>query len=95
MFYGCNSLNFLDISNFNMNICKSFENMFLNNDNIEEYNNSLESLKDLFKESVDKLLIIDTGFINMQDVSVDVASQIMIEMRKKYIESFKEEYNLK
>ena len=68
---------------------------FLNNDNIEEYNNSLESLKDLFKESVDKLLIIDTGFINIQDVSVDVASQIMIEMRKKYIESFKEEYNLK
>ena len=38
MFYGCDSLNFLDISNFNMINCNSYDNMFSNINNISYIN---------------------------------------------------------
>ena len=68
---------------------------FLNTKNIDEYNNCLKELIPLFEESVDNYVLIDTSSMIMNDVSVEIASGIMPEMRKKYIKSFKNRYNLK
>ena len=68
---------------------------FLNIDNIEEYNNSLKALKSLFSKSVDSMILLDTSNIDINDVSIEVTSQILPVMRKKYIKSFKQKYNLK
>lgn len=68
---------------------------FLNIDNLDEYNNSLKDIEELFKTSVEDSILLDTTPMSMSDVSVEVASQIMPAMRKKYIKSFKQKYNLK
>ena len=68
---------------------------FLNIENIEEYNNSLNALQDLFSESVNSMLLLDTSDISMTDVSIEVASQILPVMRKRYIKAFQQKYNLK
>ena len=67
---------------------------FLNTDNINEYNNSLNDLKDLFDNSVDNSLFLDTTSLNMNDVAIKVAEKIMIAMRKKYIDAFNNYYSL-
>lgn len=68
---------------------------FLNTHNIDEYNSSLKDLEDLFNESVDDFLLFDTSSSSLNDVAVEVASKIMPAMRKKYIRSFSDKYNLK
>ena len=68
---------------------------FLNVDNLEEYNNSLEALQGLFSDSVDSMAFFDTSDISMNDVSIGVSSQILPVMRKKYIKAFEQKYNLK
>lgn len=68
---------------------------FLNIDNIKEYNNSLNALQGLFCKSVDSMAFLDTSNMNMNEVSIEVASQILPVMRKKYIKSFQQKYNLK
>lgn len=68
---------------------------FLNAANLDEYNRSLKELKGLFETSVEDSILLDTTSIDMNDVSVDIASQIMPVMRKRYIKSFKQKYNLK
>ena len=68
---------------------------FLNYDNIDLFNQSLDSLKDLFEESVDSYMLVDTSDMSMNDVSLCVASEILPVMRKKYIKSFKDKYHLK
>ena len=68
---------------------------FLNIDNIEEYNNSLNALKSLFSNSVDSMALLDTSNIDMNDVSIEVTSKVLPVMRKKYLKSFKQKYNLK
>lgn len=70
------------------------ERHFLNIDNITEYNNSLKELKELLNNSVENLLLLDTSSIGINDVSVEIASQILPVLRKKYIKSFKQKYNL-
>lgn len=40
-------------------------------------------------------ILLDTSYMNMDDVSIDIAEKIMIAMRQKYIDNFKEKYNLK
>jgi len=67
---------------------------FLNVDNIEEYNNSLNALQGLFSESVDSMAFLDTSDISMNDVSIGVTSQILPVMRKRYIKAFQQKYNL-
>ena len=67
---------------------------FLNIDNLNEYNNSLNDLKDLFKTSVDNSLFLDTTKLDMNKVAIEIATKIMIAMRQKYIEAFKEKYAL-
>lgn len=64
---------------------------FLNVDNLSEYNNAL---KDLFVEDVENTTFLDTTSMSMNDVSIEVASQVMPIMRKKYIKSFKEKYGI-
>ncbi|MGN1357761.1 MAG: HD domain-containing protein [Bacilli bacterium] len=68
---------------------------FLNLDNLNEYNESLKDLEELFQQSVDNFILLDTTTMNMSDVSIEIAEQIMTAMRKKYIKSFKKQYNLK
>ncbi len=68
---------------------------FLNVDNINEYNESLNDLKELFETSVEDSVLLDTTSMSMNDVSVEIASQIMPAMRKRYIKSFKQKYHLK
>ncbi len=68
---------------------------FLNTENINEYNNSLNALQELFNNSVKNFILLDTSYMNMNDVSIDIAEKIMIAMRQKYIDSFKEKYDLK
>lgn len=65
---------------------------FLNVDNINGYNRSLKDLKDLFKKSVETSELLDTTTINLNDVAIKVASEVMNAMRKKYIDSIKEKY---
>jgi len=67
---------------------------FLNVDNIEGYNNSLNVLQGLFSESVDSMAFIDTSNMSMNDVSIGVTSQILPVMRKRYIKAFQQKYNL-
>lgn len=67
---------------------------FLNSKNIDEYNNALKELEGLQKESVEDIVVVDTSYMNMSDVSIEVASQIMPAIRKKYIRAFKQKYNL-
>ena len=67
---------------------------FLNVDNIEEYNNSLYALQELFLESVDSMAFLDTSDMSMNDVSIGVTSQILPVIRKKYIKAFQQKYNL-
>lgn len=64
---------------------------FLNINNLNEYN---KSLKDLFNESVDGITLLDTSNINMNEVSIIIASNIMEAMRKKYIDCFKKTYKI-
>ena len=65
------------------------ERRFLNKNNIDEYNDSLTKLKDLFSKSVADFVLIDTSSMDMSLVSVEVAERLMNDMRKKYIKSFK------
>ena len=67
---------------------------FLNVENINEYNESVKDLHDLFESSVNNLILVDTSNINMNDLSIKIAYEIMNVMRSKYIESFKKKYNL-
>ena len=68
---------------------------FLNEQNIGDYNAALKALKELLESSVDNLAILDTTNMNMNDVSVEVASQMMTAMRKKYLTTFKRENKIK
>ena len=68
---------------------------FLNIDNLNEYNKSLRDLQELFETSVEDSILLDTSSMSMDEVSVEIASQIMPAMRKRYIKSFKQKYNLR
>lgn len=59
------------------------------------YNRSLKDLQELFETSVEDSILLDTSSMAMNDVSVEIASQVMYAMRKRYIKSFKQKYNLK
>ena len=67
---------------------------FLNQENIEEYNNCLSTLQGLFSESVDSILLLDTSRMELNDVSIEAASHILPAMRKRYIKSFEQKYDL-
>ena len=64
-------------------------------DNLNEYNNHLKDLEGLLETSVEDSILLDTTSMSMNDVSVEIASQIMPAMRKRYIKSFQQKYDLK
>ena len=68
---------------------------FLNEENIGNYNTALKALKELLETSVGDMSLLDTTSMDMNDVSIEVASQIMTAMRKKYITTFKKENKIK
>lgn len=68
---------------------------FLNIDNLNEYNKSLNDLNELLKTTVKDFIFLDTTSIGINDISVEIASQIMTVLRKRYIENFKLKYSLK
>ena len=67
---------------------------FLNQDNIAEYNDCLNSLRDLFSKSVDSYLLLDTSNLSINDTTIAVAQKILPTMRKEYINAFGKKYNL-
>ena len=68
---------------------------FLNIENINAYNNSLKDIQKLLSESVEDMILLDTSNRSMNDVSIAVASQILPAMRKRYLKSLGQKYNLK
>lgn len=68
---------------------------FLNQENIDEYNNCLKSLQNLFSDSVDSCVLIDTSNSSINNTSIEIASQVLPVMRKRYIKAFQQKYNLK
>lgn len=67
---------------------------FLNQQNIEEFNDSLKSNLLLFFESVDSMVLLDTSNMDLNDAAVEIASQIMPVLRKKYIDCFCKKYGI-
>lgn len=41
------------------------------------------------------MILLNTSDMSLSDVSIEVASQVMPVMRKKYIDSFRKKYDLK
>lgn len=67
---------------------------FLNQENVEEYNNCLNKLQTLFSESVRSMFLIDTSNTELNDVSFEAALQILPVMRRRYIKTFEQKYGL-
>lgn len=65
---------------------------FLNIKNISEYNDALTHLEDQFVKSNGYVCKIDTSSMPLRDVSVRVASEVMPQIRKRYIKSFRDFY---
>ncbi len=66
---------------------------FLNLENINEYNEALDASLPLFDQSVEKIVKIDTTDESPREVALEVAEQIIPEMRKKYVLSLNRTYN--
>lgn len=68
---------------------------FLNINNIDSYNSSLNELHELFEKSVDSYLFVDTINMSVRDTSLVVCDNVMKSMRKKYIKQFKIDNDIK
>ena len=68
---------------------------FLNTKNITRFNNSLDDLHALFCESAENYYFLDTTNISAKETTLSIAKAIMPMVRKRYIDSFKEQYYLK
>lgn len=71
------------------------ERRFLNEDNIRSYNDSLMGVMDLLEKNVDDTCFIDTTAISPRDTSVQVATNILPAIRKKYIKAFETKYSIR
>lgn len=67
---------------------------FLNVENVDEYNRCLLELEELFSNSVENSVLLDTTTMSMEDASINIASKIMPVMREKYINNLKSKYDL-
>ncbi len=65
---------------------------FLNIENLKEYNESLMALQELFEESVDSVSFLDTSEKGMNDIAIEVASELLPAMRKQYIKTLQQKY---
>ena len=68
---------------------------FLNEENINEYNDCLKAIHGLLESSVSNLLIVDTSNIPLSEEPIIIASSINNDMRKKYIKTIKSEVGYK
>ena len=64
------------------------ERSFMNLENVEEFNNCLNSIKKLFEKSVNSLIYCDTTNTDMKSVIIDITNKILDSMRTKYIAEF-------
>lgn len=71
------------------------ERRFINEQNIEEYNNCLRKLRTFLETTTQNFLFLDTDYMSINDTPIEVASQVLPLIRKKYIKSFEERYRLK
>jgi len=64
------------------------ERSFLNKENIDGYNQSMEQSMKIFGQSVDSIYRLDTTDVSPRDSSILIVENIMPVMRKKYIKEF-------
>lgn len=65
---------------------------FLNSENINEYNEYLQSLNSLFNESVDNVFMIDTAEKSSRDTSLLVAESVIPLIRKRYLDDINKQF---
>ena len=65
---------------------------FLNEHNLQEFNEALGKTEELLFDTVKQVSFIDTAYTSIQDTAVKVASNVMPLMRKRYLDSFKNKY---
>lgn len=65
---------------------------FLNEDNINEYNQSLLNMQHLSQEEKIKFYLFDTTNKNQRDISFEVIDKILSNMKEKYLKEVQKEY---
>ena len=66
---------------------------FLNEDNVNEYNNSLLNMEKLSKKENINFHLFDTTNKNQREISFDVVNTILNDMRKEFIDRVNKEFN--
>lgn len=66
---------------------------FLNEDNINEYNNSLINMSNITKDKDVNMFIFDTTEKNQRQISFEVADTILGDMRKVYVKKLNKKFN--
>lgn len=66
---------------------------FLNEDNINEYNNSLINMSNISKDKDVNMFIFDTTEKNQRQISFEVADTILGDMRKVYVKKLNKKFN--
>lgn len=66
---------------------------FLNEENVNEYNNSLLNMKDLAKEENINFHLFDTTNKNQREISFEIVDAILYDMRKEFIDRVNKEFN--
>lgn len=76
---------------YNANLSLEKRN-FLNEQNVLEYNNSLFNMEKLAKDKDINFCLFDTTDRNQREISFMVIDEILIDMKKKYIDMVNEEF---
>ena len=66
---------------------------FLNEDNINEYNDSLMNMKELSNKENINFYLFDTTNKSERDISFEILDKILTDMRSKYISILNETFN--
>lgn len=77
---------------YNANLSLEKRN-FLNEENINEYNNSLLNMKNIAEQEDINFKLFDTTNKNIRETSLEVTKYILKNMKEKYIEELNKEYN--
>lgn len=77
---------------YNSNLSLEKRN-FLNEQNLEEYNNSLLNMKELSKKENINFSLFDTTRKSQREISFEIADKILDDMRIKYIDLVNKEFN--
>ena len=66
---------------------------FLNEENMEEYNNSLKRIQKRLETNVRDFFYLDTTSIGIEEVTIQIASEILPAMRKRYLRNIQQIYH--